>query len=201
MPRLNNPSRGSVNRLKRGVFSILRMGAGRRENPANTPQTPVQPPSKRRLSPSLVISVLALVFAMSGGAYAASRVLITSTKQISPKVLKSLKGVNGKNGATGTNGTNGTNGAPGPQGPAGGAGPAGGPGPEGPKGANGPNGESVKSKTLAEKNGTGKCEEGGSEFTVEGKKTYACNGEKGAIHAGETLPPKRPRPVCGPSEL
>jgi hypothetical protein len=33
---------------------------------------------------------LALVFAMTGGAYAARKIIITSTKQISPKVLKKL---------------------------------------------------------------------------------------------------------------
>ena len=33
--------------------------------------------------------------------------------------------------------------------------------------------------------------EGRSEFTAaEGKKTYACNGEKGVIHPGETLAPE-----------
>ncbi len=72
-----------------------------------------------------VAMTLALVFAMSGGAYAAKHYLITSTKQISPKVLKALKGKNGTNGLTGavgpagaagkdgTNGTNGKDGAPG----------------------------------------------------------------------------------------
>jgi hypothetical protein len=38
---------------------------------------------------------LALVFAMSGGAYAARRFVITSTKQIKPSVLKSLSGIDG----------------------------------------------------------------------------------------------------------
>jgi hypothetical protein len=34
-----------------------------------------------------------------------------------------------------------------------------------------------------------KCKEGGSEFKVDSAKaTYACNGEKGVIHPGETLP-------------
>jgi hypothetical protein len=37
------------------------------------------------------VAALALVFAMSGGAYAASRYVITSTKQISLEVLESLK--------------------------------------------------------------------------------------------------------------
>ena len=91
---------------------------------------------RRRLhfSPATVIASLALVFAMTGGAYAAKRYLITSTKQISPKVLKSLKGANGKNGAAGPAG---------PAGPAiaGAQGPTGAPGAKGETGPTGPQGE------------------------------------------------------------
>jgi hypothetical protein len=96
------------------------------------------------LTPSTLIATVALVFAMTGGAYAANRYLITSTKQISPKVLKSLKGANGKPGATGpagpagSTGVNGTTGAKGETGPAGPAGPT---GPTGPAGVPGPQGE------------------------------------------------------------
>src|SRR5580693_7891888 len=43
---------------------------------------------RKRLSYTNIVMTLALFFAISGGAYAASKVLITSTKQISPKVLK-----------------------------------------------------------------------------------------------------------------
>jgi Collagen triple helix repeat (20 copies) len=86
---------------------------------------------RRRVSGAGVIATVALVFAMSGGAYAAQRYLITSTKQISPKVLKSLKGAAGAKGA---------NGAAGATGPAGPAGPAGATGPAGVKGENGTNG-------------------------------------------------------------
>jgi hypothetical protein len=69
-----------------------------------------------------VALVVALVFALTGGALAAGHYLITSTKQISPKVLRSLRGARGARGARGTagatgakgaagsNGTNGTNG-------------------------------------------------------------------------------------------
>jgi hypothetical protein len=79
---------------------------------------------------------------MSGGAYAAGKYLITSTKQISPKVLKALQGKGGPAGKNGANGTNGTPGATGPTGPAGPAGPtgpagSGAPGPEGKEGAPG----------------------------------------------------------------
>jgi hypothetical protein len=49
----------------------------------------------KRFSYANVAVTLALVFAMTGGAYAAKKYVITSTKQISPKVLKELKGVSG----------------------------------------------------------------------------------------------------------
>jgi hypothetical protein len=102
---------------------------------------------RMHLTPSTVIATLALVFAMSGGAYAASKYLITSTKQISPKVLKALKGKAGANGAqgpagaagAGIAGAQGAQGAQGPQGPAG-AGTQGPAGPAGPTGAKGTNG-------------------------------------------------------------
>jgi hypothetical protein len=100
------------------------------------------------LSPPTAIATLALVFAMTGGAYAAKKYLITSTKQISPSVLKSLKAANGKNGAAGPAGPAGPGGptgagsagAAGPQGPAGAIGPAGPKGEAGPAGAPGPKG-------------------------------------------------------------
>jgi hypothetical protein len=102
---------------------------------------------RKRLTFANVAMTLALVFAMSGGAYAAKKYLITSTKQIKPSVLAQLKGKNGANGVNGINGkdgaqgpagekgaagTNGTNGKEGAQGPA---------GPTGPKGTNGTNGK------------------------------------------------------------
>src|ERR1700691_1348608 len=84
------------------------------------------------LSPAMVIAGLAVVFAMTGGAYAAKKYLITSTKQISPSVLKQLQGKAGAGGAAG---------AQGPAGPAGPAGP-GGPGGKGEKGERGESGQS-----------------------------------------------------------
>jgi Collagen triple helix repeat (20 copies) len=79
----------------------------------------------KRFTYANVAATLALVFSMSGGALAASKYLITSTKQISPKVLKSLKGKNGQPGAAGAAGATGKEGPPGKDGATGKEGPAG----------------------------------------------------------------------------
>jgi hypothetical protein len=120
------------------------------------------------VSPATVIASLALVFAMTGGAYAASKYLITSTKQISPKVLKSLKGANGKTGAAGPTGPAGAAGAgtAGAQGPQGAAGAKGEPGAAGAPGTNGKDGTTGFTETLP----SGKTETGTWSFSapVEG---------------------------------
>jgi hypothetical protein len=100
---------------------------------------------ERHLNATTIVAIVALVFAMTGGAWAAKRYLITSTSQISPKVLKALKGASGKVGAAGPAGPAGPAGAagagaagpPGPQGP---GGPAGLEGKEGKEGEKGPKG-------------------------------------------------------------
>src|SRR5258708_30617735 len=91
---------------------------------------------RRRLTYTNVMVTLALVFAMTGGAYAASKFVITSTKQIKPSVLKQLQG---KAGAQGAAGAAGAGGAQGPAGPAGAQGPAGPQGAKGDPGAAGTN--------------------------------------------------------------
>jgi hypothetical protein len=126
---------------------------------------------RKRFTYANVALTLALVFAMTGGAYAAKKYLITSTKQIKPSVLVQLKGKNGKNG---TNGTNGTNGAQGPAGEKGAAGT---------NGTIGKDGVSVASST--EPKGAN-CKEGGSKFVAANGTTYACNGSPWT--AGGTLP-------------
>lgn len=85
-------------------------------------------PKGRHLSYANVVATLALVFSLSGGALAASHYLITSTKQISPSLLKKLKG---KTGARGPQGV------PGLQGPPGAAGTPGAPGAPGAPGVPG----------------------------------------------------------------
>jgi hypothetical protein len=92
-----------------------------------------------------VIATIALLFAMTGGAFAA-KYLITSTKQISPSVLKKLKGAAGLTGAAGVAGTAGA------QGP---AGPAGANGANGEAGAKGATGATGATGTTGAKGATG----------------------------------------------
>ena len=73
---------------------------------------------RRRFTYANVAVTLALVFAMTGGAYAAKRYVITSTKQISPTVLKRLAGKGGPAGANGAQGPAGAAGAKGENGAA-----------------------------------------------------------------------------------
>src|SRR5258708_3574897 len=117
---------------------------------------------RRRPTYANVAMTLALIFAMTGGAYAAGKILIASTKQIKPSVLKQLQGKAGKTGPAGTLG------AQGPQGPA---------GANGKDGATGTNGVSVASSN--EPKGAN-CPEGGSRFTAANGVSYACNGVKGS---------------------
>ncbi len=92
---------------------------------------------RRRATYANVAMTLALVFTMSGGAYAAKKYLITSTKQISPSVLKSLVG---KAGPAGAQGPVGAQGAVGPQGTPGAKGETGAEGKQGPVGKDGATG-------------------------------------------------------------
>jgi hypothetical protein len=132
-----------------------------------------------------VISVIALVFAMFGGAYAASNSSGGGKATVSAK-----QGKQGKRGKPGKIGPTGPQGAAGPAGPAGAKGDA------GAAGAPGAPGASVTNTKL--NSGNANCAEGGAEFKVgAGSPTFACNGEEGTQGeegspwtAGGTLPPK-----------
>jgi hypothetical protein len=100
----------------------------------------------KRVNYANVAATLAVLFAMTGGALAASKYVITSTKQIKPSVLAQIKG---KNGAPGKDG------APGAQGPAGLAGAQGTKGANGSNGVNGSNGTDGKAGTTGPKGTTG----------------------------------------------
>lgn len=90
-----------------------------------------------------VISVVALVFAMVGGAFAAKNVGGSGDPQATAaakKVLRGPRGPRGLQGPTGPQGTAGQPGANGKDGSAGATGPTGPAGPTGPEGPEGPEG-------------------------------------------------------------
>jgi len=121
-----------------------------------------------------VISVIALVFALVGGAYAANKYIITSKSQIKPSVLKQLKGNVGPAG---------------PQGPAGAAGAKGDPGAKGDAGAPGTNGSSAT--TTAFSGPKAPCTDGGVEVKSASGTNLVCNGADGETGFTETLPPEK----------
>ncbi len=160
---------------------------------------------RNRLTYSNIAATLALVFAMSGGAYAvtghggssptgsaaaastgpgsgstAATAAKSKAKSKSKAGARGPAGPQGKSGPAGTAGSEGKAGAAGPQGPAGAKGE------NGTAGANGANGASVTSKQLSTSEAA--CaKQGGAEFTAaEGAKTTACNGTTGFT---STLPP------------
>jgi hypothetical protein len=139
-----------------------------------------------------IISIVALVAALGGGAYAASAKLNSTQKKEVTKIAQSeakkFAGKQGPAGATGPAGPAGPAGAAGAKGDAGAAG-ATGTGTEGKQGIQGTPGTSVTNKEVKTSE-TSKCEgHGGSEFKVgTGTATFACNGQTGFT---ETLPPGR----------
>ncbi len=135
---------------------------------------------RKRATYANVAMTLALVFAMTGGAYAAKKYLITNTKQISPKVLKQLKGAKGPAGPAGPEGKAGAPGSPGKDGTNGTNGTA------GKNGEPGSNGKSVTVSATASK-----CAEGGVTVEQEGSGAAheVCNGAKGVLHPEEKLAP------------
>jgi hypothetical protein len=130
-----------------------------------------------------VISVIALVFAMFGGAYAASN----NGGGKATASAKAKKGPRGPKGATGPAGP------AGPAGAKGDSGPAGANGTPGTNGTNGINGTSVTSSVAPPE--PAHCENGGAKFAAGASTTYACNGAQGGPGpagspwtAGGTLP-------------
>jgi hypothetical protein len=134
-----------------------------------------------------VISVIALVFAMLGGAYAAS----SNGGGKATASAKAKKGPRGPKGPAGPAGPAGPQGLPGPAGTPGAKGDK---GDKGEKGATGNTGAPGKDGT----NGTsvttsaatvGECPNGGTKFTSASPASKVCNGAPGSPWtAGGTLP-------------
>jgi Collagen triple helix repeat (20 copies) len=161
---------------------------------------------RKHITPATILAFVALVFAITGGAFAASSpggssgakptasTTLASAAKAKPKAKAGPRGPAGPKGATGATGPTGATGATGaigatgPGGPQGAAGATGNTGETGSPGKNGANGASVASTAIAANPANTECKEGGSEFTAGKAKTFACNGEKGVLHPGETLP-------------
>jgi hypothetical protein len=126
-----------------------------------------------------IISIIALIAALSGGAYAASKSLTGKQKKEVENIAKKYAGKPGANGTNGGNGSNGAGGAKGDKGDLGAQGL------QGTAGVPGAGGKSVQVGTAA----VGECADGGITVQKEGEvasKKAVCNGETGFT---ETLPP------------
>jgi hypothetical protein len=121
-----------------------------------------------------VISIVALVAALGGGAYAASGGLSGKEKKEVEKIAKKFAG---KPGSTGTAGPAGPKGDPGAKGDAGASGN---------NGTNGTNGTSVTTSTFSGEKGT--CKDGGIEVKSASPATLVCNGSKGTSGFTAALP-------------
>jgi hypothetical protein len=142
-----------------------------------------------------VLSIVALVAALGGGAYAANGGLTSKQKKEVEKISKKYAGKPGATGATGATGAQGAAGAKGDagapgangsNGTAGAAGEKGDKGDKGDTGSAGKNGENVNVLTLDP--GEGGCTEGGAKLVNGTGEATVCNGGTGYP---ETLPAGR----------
>ena len=135
-----------------------------------------------------VIAVIALVFAMIGGAYAAGPGLNGKQKKEVKKIAKSYQG----KGPKGAKGDTGPAGPTGPAGAAGAKGDTGATGSEGKAGKDGVDGKSVVLGTALPAECVGSNPAGGTTVEIEGEpatKKKICNGKEGSPWtAGGTLP-------------
>jgi hypothetical protein len=159
---------------------------------------------KKHLTPGTIMAFVALVFALTGGAFAASggsgsgaparatastggstaTATAAKKKKAAPKSTRGPAGPKGATGATGATGVTGATGPAGATGPMGAAGATGATG-AGTPGEPGKPGEGVTIKKLTKTEAA--CnKEGGTEFSnASSKPSFACNGQTGYA---ETLP-------------
>jgi hypothetical protein len=131
-----------------------------------------------------VISVIALIFAMLGGAYAAN-----SNSGAGGKATASAKAKKGPRGPKGPKGDTGPQGPQGAKGDAGAAGANGAPGANGKDGAPGAGGkDGTSAEGISFSGEKGSCKEGGVEVKSAKPTAFVCNGAKGQTGFTETLP-------------
>ncbi|HWI97051.1 MAG TPA: hypothetical protein VNS60_13380 [Solirubrobacterales bacterium] len=140
---------------------------------------------KQRLEasgPGLTVAVIAMVLALTGGAFAAAGKLTGPQKKEVEKIAKKVAkpGKPGAPGPAGKDGTNGTNGAKGDKGD---------------NGTNGTNGTNGKSAVVTPEPEGENCEKGGVAVEVSGEpatKKFVCNGQEGSPWTVDgTLPPEK----------
>ena len=149
---------------------------------------------KKHLTPSTAIAVLALVFAVTGGALAATGGGSPSHARLTASAAKAkAKTKAGPRGPAGKNGTPGATGPAGPAGPAGAAGvkgengAAGGPGGTGKEGTNGTNGTSATTESFSGSTHP-PCTTGGVVVKSASPEAVVCNGKNGTTGFTKTLP-------------
>jgi Collagen triple helix repeat (20 copies) len=158
---------------------------------------------RKHFNATTIIAIVALVFAMTGGAFAVSskggsgNATAVAAKKKKGKAKPKVKLIPGPKGATGPAGPAGAQGPAGPAGPTGPEGKQGGEGKEGKEGKQGiqgkegkqgiqgEEGESVTVTSLSK--GNTNCKEGGAEVTNKSGTAYACNGVAGAGGGGGPL--------------
>ncbi len=150
---------------------------------------------RRHITPATILAFVALVFAITGGAFAASggrgggtgSKTTASVRRGAPvaTIAKSKAKPKTKAGPRGPAGPQGATGAAGPAGP---AGPAGAAGKDATNGTNGQDGAAGVSVTSSKEPAGVNCKAGGSKFVSASGTTYACNGENGQTGFTETLP-------------
>src|SRR4051794_23707361 len=128
-----------------------------------------------------VISVIALVFAMLGGAYAANNSGTGGKATASAKAKRGPRGPKGPKGDTGPAGPAGAQGSKGDTGTAGVNGQAGAPGQDGAPG------QSVTGTPIAVNGSCGK--KTGVKYTLGAASTNVCSGEDGQTGFTDLLPP------------
>ena len=145
-------------------------------------------PLRNRFGIPGVISVIALVFAMLGGAYAASDNGGSGKPKASASAKKGPRGPRGPKGPAGPPGPAGTAGAQGPAGAKGDKGDTGSAGTNGSNGTNGTNGTSATVASFAGSKGTCTEGQGGLEVKSASPTAFVCNGKNGTTGFTETLP-------------